>query len=649
MSGYLNTTEYVGSGPGNSGSDSGTTIGSGGQQYVGYFYGTGYATDTAIWGGTQYVGDDYGTGTATGATIDYEGEQDVGESGGTGYATSTTIDSGYQYVGYNSGTGYATGTTISHGGGPDPADQGAGYQLVGVGSGATGYATSTTIDSGGYQEVGVGSGATGYATSTTIHAGGFQYVGEGGGTGYATDTTMLNGGIQYVGDYDGTGYATGTTIGSYGIQYVGDGSGGIGYATSTTLSGGSEYVSSGGMATDTIIYGGGLEDVQSGGVANAPVIDGGTLKLEQGASVSTGPIDFSADINWGTLDLTGDGSGSTLSAPISGFTGTGGTASTSDVIKVTDSGKAGDHVVWTQDTATQGTLKVEDASNHVLETLTLDGAYNQNQFHLNESGSTDQITCACYCARTLIATANGDIAVEDLKIGDSVVTASGARRKIVWIGARAYSARFAGANPDLLPIRFKVGSLADGVPRRDLLVSPEHAMFLDGVLIAEGAFSESFVDDDSRGMFQNAHEFKKLYPEARPKELVYYAPRVEDGFILDRVRRRLATRAGLDYPEETDFGALSGEVERCDHEGVSGWARNAAFPDAPVCLDVLVDGAFAGYAYAEGERPQGGRGFAFRLAAPLDPSRPHEIELRRSADGAALGRGFCLVVGEAAA
>ncbi len=129
-------------------------------------------------------------------------------------------------------------------------------------------------------------------------------------------------------------------------------------------------------------------------------------------------------------------------------------------------------------------LKVEAASNNVLETLTLDGTYYQNQFHLNESGSTDQITyAACYCRGTLIATANGEIAVEDLKIGDSVVTASGALRKIVWIGTRAYSPRFAGNNPDLLPIRFRAGSLDYGVPRRDLLVSPEHAMFLDGVLI----------------------------------------------------------------------------------------------------------------------------------------------------------------------
>ena len=245
-----------------------------------------------------------------------------------------------------------------------------------------------------------------------------------------------------------------------------------------------------------------------------------------------------------------------------------------------------------------------------------------------------------------------------------------------WIGRRAFSARFAGNNPDLFPIRFKAGSLADNIPARDLLVSPKHAMFLDGVLIpaehlvngativkekpgddihyfhleldshdvliAEGAFSESFVDDDSRGMFQNAYQFRALYPEERPREAMYCAPRVEDGFVLDRVRRRLAERAGLGFPAATDFGMLLGALEHCDHDGVSGWALNTAFPNAPVCLDVIVDGAFAGYAYAEAERPNGDRGFDQLFPVALDPSRPHKIELRRSTDGVALTKAWRL-------
>ncbi len=62
----------------------------------------------------------------------------------------------------------------------------------------------------------------------------------------------------------------------------------------------------------------------------------------------------------------------------------------------------------------------------------------------------------------------------------------------------------------------------------------------------------------------------------------------------------------------------------------------------------MVDGAFAGYAYAEAAREKGGRGFVMRFPAALDPARPHEIELRRSADGARLSRRLILAA-EAAA
>ena len=62
-----------------------------------------------------------------------------------------------------------------------------------------------------------------------------------------------------------------------------------------------------------------------------------------------------------------------------------------------------------------------------------------------------------------------------------------ARRKpIAWVGRSTVSTLFADLFR-VLPIRIKANALGDNIPSRDLLLSPDHALFLDGVLVQAGA------------------------------------------------------------------------------------------------------------------------------------------------------------------
>jgi hypothetical protein len=152
----------------------------------------------------------------------------------------------------------------------------------------------------------------------------------------------------------------------------------------------------------------------------------------------------------------------------------------------------------------------------------------------------------CFAEDTLISTPDGETAVEALEIGDLVMTADGRSVPVKWIGRQTILKLFAGDRAR--PVRVTAGALGDGVPHRDLVVTSDHALILDGlaitagalvngttilldplaavpdrctyfhvetegheVILANGAPAETYVDYAQRSVFDNHAEYVALY------------------------------------------------------------------------------------------------------------------------------------------
>lgn len=84
----------------------------------------------------------------------------------------------------------------------------------------------------------------------------------------------------------------------------------------------------------------------------------------------------------------------------------------------------------------------------------------------------------CFTPGTMIATPKGEIAVENLRVGDKVITRDNGIQEIRWIGARQMGWQDFAANPHLKPILVRAGSLGDGLPERDMMMSPNHRLLV---------------------------------------------------------------------------------------------------------------------------------------------------------------------------
>lgn len=398
----------------------------------------------------------------------------------------------------------------------------------------------------------------------------------------------------------------------------------------------------------------------------------GTLQL--GDNLATAQVNLAITFGGAGNDLIVDSSLSpAIFALIDGYQ----TGDTIDLQGVTGASQA----IWTQNAggSAGGTLSLDSASGTDLADITLStGSFFSSLFSIatDSVGGTD-ITVACYRAGTRIATPSGEVAVEDLAIGDAVLTADGTAKPVKWLGRRAYAARFAAGKPHILPIRFYPGALGNGRPRRDLWVSPQHAMLIDGALVpasclvngvsivqeevsdrvdyvhveldrhdvifAEGAASETYINDDNRAMFHNVRDYAARYGADRTSAN-YCAERIENGPVLEAIRRRLARVGGV-ATEGASFGDLRGWFERVDIDAdglwAVGWAQDATTPDMPVCLEIVAKGRVVARGLANLYRADledaglGSGCHGFRLAVPTGFAGA-DVTVRRAADRAPL-------------
>ncbi|WP_022707094.1 Hint domain-containing protein [Paracoccus zeaxanthinifaciens] len=84
----------------------------------------------------------------------------------------------------------------------------------------------------------------------------------------------------------------------------------------------------------------------------------------------------------------------------------------------------------------------------------------------------------CFHAGTMIMTDSGEVPVERLDVGSLIRTADHCLQPIRWIGTRHLSWQEVAAKPALRPIRISAGALGDGLPARDLVVSPQHRILV---------------------------------------------------------------------------------------------------------------------------------------------------------------------------
>ncbi len=195
-----------------------------------------------------------------------------------------------------------------------------------------------------------------------------------------------------------------------------------------------------------------------------------------------------------------------------------------------------------------------------------------SNFNLDQIITLDSTDAPCFLEGTCILTDRGEKSVELLQAGDRVATREGLM-VVKSVTRTTYRGHGQVSGAKVRPIRISAGALGEQVPVRDLYVSPNHSMFLNGylvpaqlllngssitqparsqrinyfhveiephgILFANGAPTESYLDIG----WGKQGGAVALFPGHEPKCWEdACAPLLLDGPELERIRERIAAR-----------------------------------------------------------------------------------------------------------
>jgi autotransporter passenger strand-loop-strand repeat protein len=366
----------------------------------------------------------------------------------------------------------------------------------------------------------VSSGQT--SSGLTISAGETLYVLSGG----TVSGIIVSGGYEHV--YAG-GLDSAATVESGGTLDV------YGSARNDLiLSGGAAGAGSGGLMFGTSVGSGGVQNVFDAGEIENTVVSGGTQNASGGEdynviadsggtiNVMSGGVTFGKAENGGTFNILSGGAIRAISTLVVYI---GGTVNLARSIPTNGVDRDG------------GTLNI-----------------------------------LCFASGTQIETERGFVAVEDLAVGELVKAHFAASAPIIWIGKRTIDCRRHARPEGVYPVRVRAGAFGEGVPFRDVFLSPDHAVFAADVLVpvrelinatsiaqvpvdsveyfhvelrhhdvlfAEGLPAESYLDTGNRANFAGQPGVIALHPEfaARVWDADGCAPLVIAGRELEAVKR----------------------------------------------------------------------------------------------------------------